>query len=130
VFDPAKTAFERCRHDDDGNLRAAATQLCRDLRAKLTCAKVIVQDGDVNLIQHQVGFLDGGRGDRGISVLTEDRGAEMQVYRIVVEQENTYARGADEFEAVWLRWLRIHWQLDAPDMRRATFLLTTIYEFF
>ena len=65
----------------------------------LAGAEVVVENGDVDLVEELGGFFGGGGRERGVAVLTQNGAAKMQIDRIVVEQQNRHARRADEFEA-------------------------------
>ncbi len=90
VFDAAEVAVERGGEDDDGDVRAAAAKESGDFGAELAGAEVVVEDGDVDVVEELGGLFDGGGGDALVAVLAEDGGAEMEVGRLVVEQQDTY----------------------------------------
>jgi hypothetical protein len=108
VLDSAEVSLERGRHDNDGNLRASAAKLGGDFCAELAGAEVVVEHGDIDLVEELVGFFDSGSHEGVIAVLAKDCGAEMQVDGIVVEQQDGYARRAYEFEAGGCGWLCLH----------------------
>ncbi len=51
VLDAAEAALERGGEDDDGDLGAAAAQLGGDFGAELAGAEVVVEDGDVDVVE-------------------------------------------------------------------------------
>jgi hypothetical protein len=89
VFDAAEEAIEGGGEDDDGDVRAAAAKEGRNFGAELACAEVIVEDGDVYVVEELGGFFDGGGGDALVAVLAEDGGAEVKIGGFVVEQQDT-----------------------------------------
>lgn len=117
VLHSTKVALQGGGHDDDGDLGAVFAQFGCDFGAELACPQVIVEDGDVDLVEELVGFVDGSGGERGVTVLAEDSGAKMQCDGIIVEQQDGDVRGANEFEAGRCRWLWLHWRLDALEVR-------------
>jgi hypothetical protein len=88
VFDTAEEAVEGGGEDDDRDVRATAAEECGDLGTELTSAEVVVEDGDVDVVEELGGLLDGGGGDALVAVLAEDGSAEVQVGGFVVEQED------------------------------------------
>jgi hypothetical protein len=90
VFDAAEVAVECGGEDDDGDVGTAAAEKRGDLGAELTCAEVIVEDGDVDVVEEVGGFFDGGGGDALVAMLSQDGGAEMQIARFVVEQKDAH----------------------------------------
>ena len=90
VFDAAEVAVEGSGEDDDGDVGAAAAKESGDLGAELAGSEVVVEDGDVDVVEELGGLFDGGGRDALVSVLAEDGGAEMEVIRLVVQQQNAY----------------------------------------
>ena len=88
VFDAAEVAVERGGEDDDGDVGAAAAEESCDLGAELAGAEVVVEDGDVDVVEELGGFFDGGGGDALVAVLAQDGGAEMQIGGLVIEQKD------------------------------------------
>jgi hypothetical protein len=84
VFDAAKESVEGGREDDDGDVRASAAKERGDFSAKLSGAEMVVEDGDVDVVEELDGLFDGGSGDALIAVLAEDGGAEVEVAGLVV----------------------------------------------
>ena len=89
VFDATEEAVERGGEDDDGNVRASAAEKGRDFGAELAGAEVVVEDGDVDVVEELGGFFNGGGGHALVSVLAQDRCAQMQIGGFVVEQQDT-----------------------------------------
>ena len=54
VFDAAEVAVERGGEDDDGDVGAAAAQESGDFGAELAGAEVVVEDGDVDVVEESV----------------------------------------------------------------------------
>ena len=96
VLDAAEVAVERGGHDDDGDLGAAPAQIGGDFGAELAGAEVVVEDGDVDLVEELGGFFDGGGGNACVAVLAQDGGAEMQIGWFVVEQQGRAQSGRTE----------------------------------
>src|ERR1700677_3605084 len=88
VFDTAEEAVKRGGEDDDGNVRTAAAEERSDLGTELAGAEMVVENGDVDVVEELGGLLDGGGGDALVAMLTEDGGAEVQVGGFVIEQED------------------------------------------
>src|SRR3984885_2751757 len=88
VFDAAEEAVEGGGEDDDGDVRTTAAEERGDLGTELAGAQVVVENGDVDVVEELGGLLDGGGGDTLVAVLAEDGGAEVQVGWLVVEQEH------------------------------------------
>ena len=107
VLDSAEAAVQGSGHDDDGYLGTALAQLGGDCCAELAGSEVVVEDGDVNLIQEPICFLDRGGGESCIAMLAEDCAAQVKVHGVVVEQQDCNDRRADEFErrGCWDLWL-------------------------
>jgi hypothetical protein len=104
VFDAAEEAVERGGEDDDGNVRTAATQESSYLGAELTMAEVIVEDGDVDVVEKFGRLFDGRSGDTLIAVLAKDGGAENEIVGLVVEQEDAYWLGVPVWHQVKGAW--------------------------
>ena len=94
VLDAAEVAVERGREDDDGDVRTAAAKKAGDFGAELARAKVVVEDGDVDVVEELGGLFDGGGGDALVAMLAQDGGAEVEVGGFVVEQQDTDMRCA------------------------------------
>jgi hypothetical protein len=90
VFDAAEVAVEGGGEDDDGDVGAAAAKESCDLGAELAGSEMVVEDGYVDVVEELGGFFNGGGRDALVSVLAEDCGAEMEIVRFVVQQQNTY----------------------------------------
>ena len=88
VLDAAEVAVEGCGEDDDGDVRAAAAEERGDLGPELAGTEVVVEDGDVDVVEELGGLFNAGRGDALIAALAEDGGAEVEVDGLVVEQED------------------------------------------
>jgi hypothetical protein len=88
VLDAAEVLVEGCGEDDDGDVGATAAEERGDLGTELASAEVVVEDGDVDVVDEFGGLLDGGGGDALVAALAEDGGAEVQVGGLVVEQED------------------------------------------
>lgn len=89
VFDTAEITIECGGDDDDGDMRATAAEVGGNIGTELAGSEVIVEDGDVDVVEELSGLFDGGRRNALIAVLTEDGGAEMEIGWFVVEQEDT-----------------------------------------
>jgi hypothetical protein len=90
VFNAAEVAIERCRENDDGNVRAAAAKESGYFSAELAGSEVVVEDRYVDLVEEVRCLFDGGSGEALIAVLAQNGGAEMEICGLVVEQENTH----------------------------------------
>jgi hypothetical protein len=104
VFYAAEESIERGGKDDDGDVRTAAAQEGGDLGAELTVAEVIVEDGDVDVVEEFGGFFDGGGGNALVAVLAKDGGAENEVVGFVVEKEDANGLGVPvrhEVKGAW-----------------------------
>src|SRR6202012_392874 len=102
-LDAAEETVERGGEDDDGDVGAAAAEKRGDFGAELACAEMIVEDGDVDVIEVLDGLVDGGSGNTLIPMLAEDGGAEMEIAGLVVEQEDAHGlcvRAGHEMKAV------------------------------
>jgi hypothetical protein len=103
VLNAAEEAVEGSGEDDDGNVGAAAAKKRGDFGAELAGAEMIVEDGDVDVVEMLDGLIDGGGGNTLVSVLAEDGGAEVEIAGFVIEQENAHGlwvRVGHEMEAV------------------------------
>jgi hypothetical protein len=49
---------------------------------------VVVEDGDVDVVEELGGFFDGGGGDALVTVLAEDGGAKVKIGGFVVEKKD------------------------------------------
>jgi hypothetical protein len=104
VFDTTEETVQRGREDDDGYVRAAAAEQSGDLCAKLAVAEVIVEDGDVDVIEELGSLFDGGGGNALVAMLTKDGGAENQVVGLVVKEQDAYWLGVPvrhEVKGAW-----------------------------
>jgi hypothetical protein len=104
VFNTTEETVERGREDDDGDVRAAAPEQSGDLGAKLTVAEVIVQDGDVDVIEELSSLFDGGGRNALVAMLTKDGGAENEVVGLVIKEQDTYRLGVPvrhEVKGAW-----------------------------
>jgi hypothetical protein len=104
VFYAAEESIERGGKDDDGDVGTAAAQEGGDLGAELTVAEVIVEDGDVDVVEEFGGFFDGGGGNALVAVLAKDGGAENEVVGFVVEKEDANGLGVPvrhEVKGAW-----------------------------
>jgi hypothetical protein len=90
VFDTAEVAVERGGEDDDGDVRTAASKKGGDLGSKLPGAEMVVEDGDVNVVEEFGGLFDGGGREALVAVLAKDGSAEVQIAGFIVEQENAH----------------------------------------
>jgi hypothetical protein len=90
VFDTSEEAVERGGEDDDGNVGAAAAKERGDFGAKLAGAEVVVEDGDVDVVEELDGLVNAGGRDTLITMLAKDGGAEMEIGGFVVEQKNSH----------------------------------------
>jgi hypothetical protein len=88
VFDAAEVLIDGCGEDDDGDVGTAAAEEGGDLGTELAGAEVVVEDGDVDVVEEFSGLLDGGGRDALVAPLAEDGGAEVQVGGLVVEQKD------------------------------------------
>jgi hypothetical protein len=95
VFDTAKEAVERGGENDDGDMRATTAKERGHFGAELAGAEVIVEYGDVDIVEELGGFFDGRGGDALVAVLTQDGSAEMEIVWLVVEQQDAHG--------LWLR---------------------------
>jgi hypothetical protein len=59
-----------------------------DFCAELSGAEVVVEHGDVDVVEDLGCLLNGGGWDAVVSVLAQDGSSEMQVGRFVVEQKD------------------------------------------
>ena len=59
VGDAAELALQCCRQDDDGHLRTLAAQRLGHVGAEFARAQMVVEHGDVNVVQLGFGFFDG-----------------------------------------------------------------------
>jgi hypothetical protein len=127
VFDPAEVAIERGREDDDGDVGAAAAEESGDFGAELAGAEVVVEDGDVDAVEEFSGFFDGGGGDALVAVLAQDRGAEMKVGGLVVQEQDADGMGVDVWHLVEGRYAvgRLNHGLLPSMMLLYTTLVTT-----
>lgn len=87
VLDPAEVVLKRRRKNDERDLWARFAEGNGNLRAELSRAKVIVEDGDVDLRKGHDRFVDGGCGDDLIAMLAENDRTEKEVCRLVVEKQ-------------------------------------------
>jgi hypothetical protein len=71
----------------------AAAKKIGDLGPELSGAKVVVEDGDVDVVEELYGLLDGGSRDALVAVLSKDSGAKMQIRRFIIEQKNANIGG-------------------------------------
>jgi hypothetical protein len=88
VFDATEEAVECGREDDDWDVGAAAAEEGGDLCSELAGAEVIVEYGDVDVVEEFGCLLDGGGGNALVAMLAKDGGAQVQVGGFVVEQED------------------------------------------
>src|SRR5205085_33668 len=88
VFHAAEFPLERGGENDDRNLRALLPQCRRYLCAELAGAKVIVEDGDVNIVYFALGVFDRRRRDGVIAMLPENGGTKEQVISVIIEQQD------------------------------------------
>jgi hypothetical protein len=93
ILDAAKVAIESGGEDNDGDVRAAAAEESGDLGAELAGAEMVVEDGDVDLVEELSGLFNGGGWDALVAVLAQDGGAEMKIVGFVVEQQDTHGLG-------------------------------------
>jgi hypothetical protein len=90
VFNAAEEAVEGGGEDDDGNVGAPASKQSGDFGSELTCAEVVVENGDVDVVEELGCFLDCGGRDALISMLPKNGGTEMQVAGLIVKQEDAH----------------------------------------
>src|ERR1700722_5076292 len=88
VFDASEITVECGREDDDGDVGAGAAEIGRDFSAELTGSEVVVEDGDVYVVEELGRFFDGGGRDALVAMLPKDGCAEMQVGWFVIKQED------------------------------------------
>lgn len=72
-----------------GTWTAAAKQR-GDFGAELTGSEMVVEYGDVDIVEEVSGFFDGGGGDALVAMLAQDDSAEMEVGGLVVEQQDAH----------------------------------------
>src|SRR5215510_8668571 len=90
VLDSAEASLERGRQNDDRNLRTLLAQAVSDLRAKLSCAQMVVEHRDVDIVQPRLSFFNRARSDCLIAVLAQNSCAQKQIVSPVVEKQDTY----------------------------------------
>jgi hypothetical protein len=88
IFDTAEEPIEGGRENNDRDVGAAAAKERGDFCPKLACAEVVIQYGDVDLIEEFGRLFDSCGGNTLVAVLAKDGRAEMEVTGLVVEQEN------------------------------------------
>ena len=88
ILGTAEMTFEGGGEDDDGNMGTAAAKKTGDLGPELARAKMVVQNGDVDVVEELYGLLDGGSRHALVAVLSKDSRAKMQIRRFVIEQKN------------------------------------------
>jgi hypothetical protein len=104
VFDAAEEAVERGGEDDDGDVGAAAAEEGGDLGTELAVTEVIVEDGDVDVVEELGGFFDGRGRNALVAVLAKNGGTENEVVGFVVEQEDAYWLGVSVRHQVKGAW--------------------------
>ncbi len=87
--------LQRGRQDDDGYRRTLRPEPLGNLRAKLALAQVVVQHRNVHRVEHLVGFLSRRGTQALIPVLAQNRTAQQQVCRVVVQQQQRVPRRQD-----------------------------------
>jgi hypothetical protein len=108
ILGPAEVTLQGCRQDDDWNLGAVTTKVRGDLGAEPTRAKVVIEHGNVDMVEGLGGFLDCGGGNATITVLAQNSGSEVQIRRLVIEQQNAdvWANVGHTRTVAW--WLANH----------------------
>jgi hypothetical protein len=111
----AEFMLERGREDDDGDFGAARAEAGGDCGAEFAGAEVVVEHGDVDLVDQGHGLFDGGGGFGLIAVLAEDGGAKVEICRLVIEQEDANGSGVagDDLQARRLYFVFTHDRLDS-----------------
>jgi hypothetical protein len=70
------------------------TQTARDIGAKFSSAQVVVQHGNVDLIQQPLGLFNRAGRFGHISVFAQDGGAQQEIVRVVIQQQHANGRGS------------------------------------
>lgn len=86
VFDTAEASFEGGGEDDDGHLRALLAERCGDLSAKFACSQVVIEYGDIDLVEEGLRLFDGSGSLGMIAEFAQDGRAQQEVFRVVIEQ--------------------------------------------
>ena len=84
VFHPAKAPLQGGGKDDDGHFRPAPAQNAGHLRTELARAQMVIEHGDVDLVDQLLRFADGARSVGYVTVLAQDGGSKEQIFWIVV----------------------------------------------
>src|SRR5271165_6684127 len=88
VGDAAELALQRCRQNDDGDLRTLAAKCLGYVCAELAGAEMVVEHRDVNGVQLGLGLFGGTSRDYLVSLLAQDGRAQNEVLFAVVEQQD------------------------------------------
>src|SRR5512147_2821850 len=96
VSDAPEATLECGRHDDDRNFRTALAERVSDFSAELSCAEMVVEHGDVDVMQLGYGFVDRTGGGYFVSVAAQDSSAEQKMVFEVVEEKNSNGPGVGD----------------------------------
>ncbi len=86
VFDAAEVAVDGSRENDDGNVGTTAAEESGYFGAELAGSEVVVEDGDVDVVEEVGGLFDSGGGNGFVAVLAQDGGAKVEIGGLVIKQ--------------------------------------------
>jgi hypothetical protein len=86
IFDTTKVTIESGRQNNDGNMRTTAAKKGCDLRPKLACAQMVVEDGDINTVEELSCLFNRRGGDTFVAMLTQNGGAKVKVIGLIIKQ--------------------------------------------
>jgi len=92
VLGSAKEAVECGGKNNDGYVRPAAAQETGHFGAELSCSEVVVENGDIDIVEEFGCLLDRGRGNAVVTMLAENGGTEEQVIGLIIEQQDANTR--------------------------------------
>jgi len=85
VFDAAEVTIERSGKDDDRDMRVLAAETVCDFGTELASSQMVVENGDIDVVEELDGLFDSGGGNALIAMLAENGGSEVQIGWFVVE---------------------------------------------
>src|SRR5262249_31803371 len=82
-----------CRENNDRHFRATLTEFGCYVGSELPCAQMVVEYGNVYLIQKLARLFDSGSGFGQVPVLAEDGGSQQKVLWMVIQEQHAYRLG-------------------------------------